>query len=266
MKEITEVLAKEKEGADCEGFQTDIEKTSCGDVVGAATLELLETHDAYSQLIWERLGALGELKGKVFEIGCGIGTFSRMILGSSRVSLLHSVDVDPNYVDKLRARINDPRFEVFCSSAETFIPPDIPYDVAISSNVFEHIKNDAAAMEIVEQSLVPGGEFWILVPAHPSLFSGLDADLSHFRRYTRRSLIELAENAGLVPERIFHFNPVGALGWFFTGKILRRKTLPEGQVSFYDRFGIALSRIMDRCNPFPFGISLIARLRKPLSK
>lgn len=234
-----------------------------GDPVGAATLELLREHDAYSRLIWERMRSLGSLQGRVLELGCGTGNLTRLLLQEPAVTLVHAVDIDRGYVERLRKEIQDQRFQVFESPAEAFTPPGPIYDRVVSINVLEHIEDDAAALQTVERSLAPGGECWLLVPAHPRLYSDLDKNLSHCRRYTRPALVEAARRAGLAPERLFHFNPVGALGWWLSGKILRHQALQSGWVGFYDRFGIVLSRWADRLNPFPFGLSLIARLRKP---
>jgi SAM-dependent methyltransferase len=233
------------------------------DEVGEATLELLEANSGYTGLLWERLRALGSLEGRVLEVGCGIGSLTRRILAEPAVAAVHALDIDSAYVERLRREVGDPRLEVSCSSAEGFRAPPASFDRAISSNVFEHIEDDAAAMQRVADALRPGGEFWILVPAHPRLYCGLDAALSHHRRYTRRSLAALARGAGLEPAAMRHFNPLGAIGWWLTGAVLGRRTLGGAQVSFYDRYGLALSRFLDRWNPFPFGISLVARLTKP---
>ena len=241
---------------------TDTDRSDARDAVGAATLDLLEQHDGYSRWIWERLRGLGDFGGKVLEVGCGIGTFTRWVLAEPSVTLLHSVDVDDGYVAKLRGEVKDSRFDAFCSPAEAFQPPAIPYDCAISSNVFEHIEDDARAMRMVADALRPGGEFRILVPAHPALYCPLDEGLSHYRRYTRARLLRIAAEAGLSTERIVSFNPVGAFGWWVNGTLLRRRALPVDQVSVYDRFGVTVSRWFDRLNPLPVGISLIARLRK----
>ena len=65
---------------------TDIEGSDARDAVGAATLDLLEQHDAYSRWIWERLRGFGDFGGRILEVGCGIGTFSRWMLAESSVS------------------------------------------------------------------------------------------------------------------------------------------------------------------------------------
>lgn len=241
----------------------DTAGVNAGDAVGAATLELLDQYDTYSRWIWERLRGLGDFGGNVLEVGCGIGTFTRWILAEPSVTLLHSVDIDQGYVARLLDEVKDSRFDAFCCSAEALRLPEIPYDCVISSNVFEHIEDDAGAMRAVADSLRPGGEFRILVPAHPTLYCPLDEGLSHYRRYTRSRLLRIAREAGLSTERMVSFNPIGAFGWWVNGKLLRRRTLPVDQVSVYDRFGITLSRWFDFLSPFPFGISLIAQLRKP---
>jgi SAM-dependent methyltransferase len=232
------------------------------DLVGEHTLELFGVHDGYNGLIWERLRSLGEAGGRVLEIGGGIGNLTRRILAEPRVTLLHSIEPNEAYVRRVRAEIDDPRFEAFCTPAESYRPPSLPYDLAVSANVFEHIDDDVAALRVVERALRPGGQFWLLVPAHPALFSPLDAALSHHRRYTRADLEALAASGAWKLERVFHFNPLGALGWWWNGKVLRRSELPEGQVALYSRFFIPLSRWLDRLNPLPLGISLVARLRR----
>jgi hypothetical protein len=103
----------------------------------------------------------------------------------------------------------------------------------------------------------------ILVPAHPCLFSPLDQGLSHFRRYRRRDIRRLAQAADLRVLRLRHFNPLGALGWWLNGKVLRYRALPASQLSFYSRFAMPISRLLDRVNPFPLGVSLLAALGHP---
>jgi hypothetical protein len=57
-----------------------------------------------------------------------------------------------------------------------------------------------------------------------------------------------------------HFNPVGALGWWLNGKVLRKDVLPAGQLKLYTRLALPLSRFLDRINPLPIGVSLLGCL------
>ncbi len=233
------------------------------DAVGEATLELLDEFPGYTDFLWDRVAGLVEMRGRVIEVGCGIGSITRRILRSSAVKGLDAFDIDPAYVERVAREVCDQRLKVFCAGAEDFEPEPDGYDRAVSINVIEHVEDDRAALASIARALRPGGEAAVLVPAHPFLYSSLDRGLSHFRRYTRRSLAAASREAGLETARIVHFNPLGAAGWWVNGKLLRRKALPAGQVSAYARFGIAASRFLDRWNPFPLGISLIARLVKP---
>jgi len=233
------------------------------DAVGEATLELLDAFPGYTDFLWSRVAALVEMRGHVLEIGCGIGSITRRILRSPAVVGLDAFDIEPAYVDRVGREIRDARLKASCAGAEDFEPEPGAYDRVVSINVIEHVEDDRAALANIARALRPGGEAAVLVPAHPFLYSSLDRGLSHFRRYSRAALAARAREVGLDPVRIVHFNPLGAAGWWVNGKLLGRTMLPAGQVSAYARFGISLSRFLDRWNPFPVGISLIARMVKP---
>ncbi|MBI4604079.1 MAG: class I SAM-dependent methyltransferase [Planctomycetes bacterium] len=237
------------------------------DATGEATLELFRRNDAYSELLWERLSAVSPrpVSGRLLEVGCGIGNLTRVLLRSREVTLLHAIDIDPAYVRRVAADLPDPRLRLAAAAAEEFCPEGLQgeeggFDAIVSSNVLEHIEDHRRVLENFRRMLRRAGVALILVPAHPFLYSGLDRSLSHFRRYRRRDLRELAGAAGLEVLRLRHFNPLAALGWWLNGKVLRRATLPEAQLSLYARFAIPLSRWLDAVNPLPFGVSLLCAL------
>ncbi len=239
------------------------------DAIGEATLELLSESDSYSEFLFSRLVALSPrpFAGRVLEVGCGIGNLTRILLRHSGISFVHAVDLESAYVDRLRREIDDSRLEAVVADAATYCPErftsaEAGFDFVFSTNVLEHIEDDGAVMRHVESLLRPGGVALILVPAHPFLFGSLDENLSHFRRYSRARLRAVAEDAGLVTSRLRYFNPVGTFGWWLNCKVLKRSMLPSGQVKLYARYGVGLSRLADRINPFPLGISLIGVFEK----
>jgi SAM-dependent methyltransferase len=238
------------------------------DATGEATLELFRSHDAYTDLLWRRLSSLSPrpCSGRVLEIGCGIGNLTRIILRTDGVEYLRAMDMDPAYVERVRSDLPDPRLHLAVALAEEYCPPEHVrpegrFDVIVSSNVLEHIRDDVLALANLRAMLRPGGLIWLLVPAHPFLYCSLDRSLSHFRRYRRRDLHAVARAAGLEAIRVRYFNPIGALGWWVNGKLLRREMLPGGQLSLYNRYAIRLSDWIDRWNPFPLGVSLLGVLR-----
>ena len=241
--------------------------TAVRDEVGETTLELFRDNDGYSEFLWRALSGLGRrpIGPRVLEVGCGIGNLTRTLLAEAGVERVHAIDLDPAYVDRVRREIPDPRLEVSTSRAEEFRPPPLvepngSFDTIVCINVLEHIEDHQKVLCNFATMLRPGGQVLLLVPAHPSLFCGLDRGLSHFRRYARRDLLEVAAGARLRVESLRHFNPLGTLGWWLNGRVLRRSILPAGQLSFYTRFAIPLSRFLDRLNPLPIGISLLAAL------
>jgi SAM-dependent methyltransferase len=241
--------------------------TAVLDSVGEETLELFQRNEAYSELLWNSLRQMTSraVEGRLLEIGCGIGNVTRLVLRDPGVELLHGIDLDPAYVARVRDNIDDPRLRVTAASAEEFCPLEYSaagkgFDVIFSSNVLEHIENDTRVLQNFRAMLRPDGVVLTLVPAHSFLFCGLDRNLSHFRRYNAALLREKAAAAGLRVVSARYFNPLGALGWWWNGKVLRRGVLPEGQLAFYSRFGITLSRWIDQLNPFPVGVSLLAAL------
>ena len=240
------------------------------DSTGEATLELFRENDSYTEFLWLRLAEMSPRPcvGRVLEIGCGIGNLTRILLRAADVEYLHAVDMDPAYVERVRAEVDDSRLEVSAALAEEFCPerhlmPGKGFDCIVASNVVEHIEDDVRVLSNFRRLLSPGGVILILVPAHRFLYSSLDRHLSHFRRYRKADLENLARQTGLRLLRARHFNPIGAAGWWLNGKLLRRKVLPAGQLSLYNRFAIPLSNLADRCNPFPLGISLLACFDAP---
>ena len=238
------------------------------DPVGAATLELLAGSPAYNQLLWRTLTSLSGVEGRVLEVGCGIGTITERILAEPGVTAVHGIDPDPTYIDRVLSTLRDDRLSATATSLEDFDPSiheaaaDGIYDRIVCSNVLEHIEDDVAAMQSFSRRLRPGGGALILVPAHRWLFCDLDRELSHFRRYCRRDFESLADAAGLQLVRARYFNPLGALGWWLNGKILRRQTLPAGQVRLYNRLAVPVSGLLDRLNPLPLGLSILGVFKR----
>ncbi len=237
------------------------------DPAGEATLELFRENDAYSNFLLDRLLSLPPRPptGRFLEVGCGIGNLTRILIRRPDLTYLRALDIDPAYLLRVKREVLDPRLEVTAARAEDFCPTEhqsdaTGFDGSVCSNVLEHIEDHVRVLRNFRRMLRPGGVALILVPAHPWLFSSLDANLSHFRRYRRRDIREIAAQADLEILRMSHFNPVGALGWWLNGKLLGRRELPGGQLGLYTRFAIPASRFLDRINPFPLGVSLLCAL------
>lgn len=198
---------------------------------------------------------------KVMELGAGTGNMSQYYTGAERLWL---AEISDEYREVLRQRFSDLRHVRVCQidleAPERPSELDESPDTVVSSNVLEHIRNHEAVLHFVHETLKPGGRVIILVPAMPCLFGSFDVGLDHHRRYTRRSMGLLFEKAGFDVVEMRYMNVLGALGWWFNGKVLRREILPTQQL-----------RLMDHLMPWvkleyrlrlPFGLSLLAVAEK----
>jgi SAM-dependent methyltransferase len=200
---------------------------------------------------------LGE---RVVDVGAGIGTFTVELarLAESVVAL----EPDPEEAEVLRSRFaGDDHVSVLqCTAAE--LPADeAPFDAAICFNVLEHVRDDVEALRAVHARLRPGGHLLLLVPAHPALYGATDRAVDHVRRYDRATLRRSVEAAGFELLELRHVNPVGALGWAVSSRLLRRSEIPAGPLALYDRL-VPLLKALDRLR-LPFGLSLWAVTRTP---
>jgi len=84
--------------------------------------------------------------------------------------------------------------------------PSASADLVVSFDVLEHIVEDDQAAAEMRRVLHPGGTALIAVPCDMRLWSEHDVALSHVRRYTRESLREVIEKAGLRVQRLSSWN------------------------------------------------------------
>ncbi|MFN2571624.1 MAG: SAM-dependent methyltransferase, partial [Gemmatimonadales bacterium] len=76
------------------------------------------------------------------------------------------------------------------------------------------------------------------------------------RRYKRHELGRLLAGTGFKVAHIEYFNLAGVPGWWFAGRVLRRRLIPSGSLKLYDAL-VPLFRL-ERLLPWRVGQSLIA--------
>ena len=220
------------------------------------TLSILEEAVAYHQWIFEKIKPY--LGGDILEVGCGIGSLTGLLLTEGKV---RAADVNERYL-----RMVDEKYRGHPNLIGTLLwdieksPPrnlDSAVDTIVCSNVLEHIEDDDAVLENFHRLLPVGGRLILLVPALKGLYNAFDKELGHFRRYSKRELIEKlrANRFGLCC--ISYFNLFGIVGWFVNGTLLRRRILPERQVGVFNRM-VPLFMLLEKILPTFVGQSLIA--------
>jgi SAM-dependent methyltransferase len=191
---------------------------------------------------------------RVLDVGAGIGTFTERL--APLCELVVAVEADPEFARILERRfVGHANVQVVDSDAERSLPCG-PYDAIVCFNVLEHIRDDEEAMARFRSRLAPGGALLLLVPAHPQLYGATDRMLGHERRYRKDELRSRLEQAGFSVGVLRHVNPVGAVGWLVSARLLRRRDIPQASLALFDR-AVPLLRHLDRLR-LPIGLSLWA--------
>jgi SAM-dependent methyltransferase len=130
-------------------------------------------------------------------------------------------------------------------------------DSVVCFNVLEHIQDDRTALVRMAQCLRPGGSLFLLSPAHALLFGEVDRAVHHQRRYGKAALALLLRDTGFVVETIRYVNPVGALGWLVSSRLLKVRDIPSSSLRIYEHL-VPVLKWVD-CVPMPFGLSVWVR-------
>ena len=144
------------------------------------------------------------------------------------------------------------------------------YDVVALLDVLEHVPDDVASLKAILKRLKPGGALVLTVPANPWMWSAHDAAHHHFRRYSKRELNRVVREAGFDVQLLSFCNtllfPLVAAARVL-GKITRKESaddsLPGAPVNAALEKIFGLEAAMVGRTPMPFGVSLVAVLRRP---
>lgn len=231
------------------------------DQEGMDTLNVVGEADRFNTWMYQTVKPY--CSGNILEIGSGIGNISDYFLDNNEEITLS--DIRQNYLDILGKKhqgkdnlkglllldIIDPEFDSkFADYFETF-------DSIYALNIVEHVKDDLLAIENIKKLLKPGGLMIILVPAYQKLFNIFDEELEHYRRYNMKMLDQLMVKNSLDIVHHQYFNFIGIFGWWFSGSVLKKKTIPEGQMKLYNML-VPIFRIVDKVIGRSMGLSVIS--------
>jgi SAM-dependent methyltransferase len=219
---------------------------------------LEEQAPRYNAWLLER--TLRFLGTDVLEIGAGIGTFTLALARTANVARVVALEPDERLAVTLAERTKDVgNVEVLRNPVE-HLRPEVAggvFDSVVCFNVLEHIQDDRGALIRMAECLRPGGSLFLLSPAHPFLFAEVDRAVHHERRYRKAALARLLGDTGFGVETIRYVNPVGAVGWLVSSRLLKVRDIPSSSLRLYERLVPAL-KLLDRV-PLPFGLSVWVR-------
>lgn len=217
------------------------------------TLDDLSSAVHYNRWIYGMLRPY--LGSRIMEIGCGTGNLTGDFARHGRVL---AVDMHEGYLKEARRRLKGIQGVSFLK-----INLERPLrelkrfgaDTIVCVNVLEHLKDDHGVLTRCLRLLKPGGKLLLFVPAFQFLFGSMDKSYGHFRRYSRSGLQEKVARAGFSVKYCRYLNLLGVAGWWWNGKILKKKIIPKSQMMLYDSV-VRFSSKIERFLPKPIGLSL----------
>jgi len=139
---------------------------------------------------------------KVLDIGCGTGYNVAYLqqLGCENVT---GFDFSADALEYCRSR-NLTR--LICGDASRIPLRSASYDVILTLDIIEHLKDDVGTLQEIHRTLKPGGTLVIFVPAYQFLWSLQDEISHHFRRYTSGELSKKVLQVGFHIEKLTYAN------------------------------------------------------------
>ena len=194
---------------------------------------------------------------RVLEVGCGMGNYIQHLV--NRESVI-GIDITSECVEFVNNEYRDYDFihSIKCdvNSSEFLKLKSYSFDTTLSVNVLEHIEDDLHALEQISNVLTKNGNLILVVPAHAVLYGTMDSSVGHYRRYTVKDLEEKLKAINFRPILQKYINPLGALGWFINGRVIKRNTPPTGQLKLFNTL-MPVVKILDKMH-LPFGISVLS--------
>ena len=206
---------------------------------------------------------------RILEIGCSGGTLTKL-LQQAGFKNVYGIDNSKTAIELCRRkRLKN----VFVMDGEKTRFKNNEFDLVIASDILEHIKKDNSALKEWRRILKPNGTLLVFVPAFKFLWSEHDYHNRHYRRYTKKKLIEVLESADFNIERASYWNftlffPAGMVR-AFQNIFLRKKAQSFSKLyEINPVINSAIVRLLKLENQFlriinfPAGVSVFAIARK----
>ncbi len=205
---------------------------------------------------------------RVLEVGAGLGETTRHLCTGQHLEWL-CLEPDPEFCDTIRAKASSGQIPGFCSicngTTEALQGKHRYFDTILYMDVLEHIQDDCAELQRAARLLNDQGHVIVLAPAHSFLFSAFDSQIGHYRRYDKAAL-RAACPAELAIECMMYLDSAGMLASLANRLLLSQARPTIGQVQFWDRVLVRISRVVDPILFHRIGKSILAVMKKKTSR
>lgn len=188
----------------------------------------------------------------VIDFGAGIGTLSIIFRDSFSINA-KCIEIDEINREYLIKR----NFSIYRDLSEVKENADLIF----SSNVLEHIDDDLSVLENLKNKLNPNGKIFLYLPAKMILWSNMDDEVGHYRRYEIKDLKKKCDIVGLKIQSLHYADSIGFFASFAIKMFGYDKKKGIGSLSslkFYDKWIFPISKLLDSIGlKYLFGKNLV---------
>lgn len=197
------------------------------------------------------------IKGDVLEAGAGIGS-NTMVFFTPEVTSWLLLEPDKKFCTVLETLLAENHLPAKCFVFNGYSNElSNKFDTIIYIDVIEHIEDDKKEIDTATSLLKKGGKLIVLSPAHNFLMSPFDKAIGHFRRYSKKTIINTA-NENLAAVKIIYADSMGLVASLANKYFLKQQYPTKKQIHFWDTFIVPVSKIIDRILFYKAGKTIIA--------
>ncbi len=198
------------------------------------------------------------LKGEILEVGAGCGSFTRNYF-NKKITSLTLTEKDKKNILRLSKKYSDNKNINVLNNYVSEI--EKKFDVILYLHVLEHIKEDEYEIRKAVEKLNDNGILIIMVPAHQSIYSNLDKNVGHHRRYDSTFFKRKIEKLSLI-----NFKYLDSSGYFlyFLNRIFfKKEEYPSKfKIFIWDKIFTPISAIIDFILRYKVGKCILAVYKK----
>ena len=196
---------------------------------------------------------------RILEFGAGSGTLAQIFRSTFGISP-ECVELDSELLQVLIEK----GFRSFRSLPES----NGGYSGMYTSNVLEHIPDDVSTLNEMFAAMKKDAKLVVYVPAFPILFSQMDYEVGHVRRYKRNELEEKISSAGFIVVAAEYSDSIGFFATLLVKLLGYQSKIGNlgnaRSLRFYDQYLYPISRFFDKAGlKHIVGKNLFIEARKP---
>lgn len=218
------------------------------------------------RLVARFIASAGVPGARLLDVGCGTGMILKLL---ANYGSAHGVDISEQALAYCRGKV---AAQLTLAAGDHLPFPDHSFSFVSLLDVIEHAEDDLGVLKEACRVLKPGGAALVTVPAFAFLWSAHDVAHEHKRRYRLPGLRRAGVAAGFGVERITYTN------FFIFLPVLIKRTLlsarkeqarsdlaetPAILNSILLSLYVLEASFLSYAN-FPWGVSLLMLLRKPM--